>query len=726
MGLLAPLYALAALAIAGPIIFHLIKRQPRGRQTFSSLMFLSSSPPRLTRRSRLDNLLLLVLRGLAIALIAFAFARPFFRNENFFNQQLEGRSVALLIDTSASMQRDDVWAKAIDQATKLLDELSPADRIALFTIDDSLHTRVALEDEKRQDAAAVQQAVRAELRTIKPTWRRSKLADGLKAVADQLQAAKITGKLDGSTSSEVVLISDLHQSSGLDSLQGYPWPEAIALDVRQIRSEQLGNARANLMTEEASEAGATESIVKVRIENNADSVAQAFELAWSDSQNTLSTTSVQVPAGQVRVIPLPTRPTSADRVVLRGDTWDKDNVLFVSKLVRRGERIAFVAPANWPNEDDLGYFLEKAPLSTSQLIRKLDRVEPNKLTPLLAAEEALAEQSGAGEGSLKTVIVEFPIDVLAANSLRAFASRGGCVIAVFARPLTDDTQSIHSQLSSLCGVKVECLEAPTKDFALLSDVNFTHPLFRPFADPRFNDFSKIRFWNHRRLAIATETRTETKTRTEAGTTLGDSVEVNSIEAIAKLDDGSPLILQQQVGKGNVWLLSTGWQPKASQLALSTKFVPLLLGMLDPSGMSLQEQLIYEVGDAISVGDMPNLAVTSVTGQVVDVEVENDSIVLDEPGLYTITSQGHQRQVAVQIPATESQLTPLDTDVFEQYGVKLGKLKSDSQRKETERQLQITELERKQRVWQWLILAGLVVLALETGLAGWLTRQEASK
>ena len=75
MGLLAPLYALAALAVAGPIIFHLIRRQPQGQQQFSSLMFLQPSPPTLTRRSRVDQWLLLLLRALAIALIAFAFAR---------------------------------------------------------------------------------------------------------------------------------------------------------------------------------------------------------------------------------------------------------------------------------------------------------------------------------------------------------------------------------------------------------------------------------------------------------------------------------------------------------------------------------------------------------------------------------------------------------------------------------------------------------------------------
>ena len=73
------MYILGALAIAAPILFHLIRRTPRGEVPFSSLMFLAPSPPRLTRRSRLDNILLLLLRAAALALLAFAFARPFLR-----------------------------------------------------------------------------------------------------------------------------------------------------------------------------------------------------------------------------------------------------------------------------------------------------------------------------------------------------------------------------------------------------------------------------------------------------------------------------------------------------------------------------------------------------------------------------------------------------------------------------------------------------------------------
>jgi hypothetical protein len=51
MSLLTPLYILGILAVAAPIVFHLIRRSPRGEVPFSSLMFLSPTPPRLTRRS---------------------------------------------------------------------------------------------------------------------------------------------------------------------------------------------------------------------------------------------------------------------------------------------------------------------------------------------------------------------------------------------------------------------------------------------------------------------------------------------------------------------------------------------------------------------------------------------------------------------------------------------------------------------------------------------------
>ena len=119
MSFLTPLYVLGVAAVVAPIIFHLIRRSPRGEVAFSSLMFLSPTPPRLTRRSRLDHLLLLLLRAAALCLLAFAFARPFMRQEARLDFADEGRRrIAVLIDTSASMRRGDLWAARFCPGTR--------------------------------------------------------------------------------------------------------------------------------------------------------------------------------------------------------------------------------------------------------------------------------------------------------------------------------------------------------------------------------------------------------------------------------------------------------------------------------------------------------------------------------------------------------------------------------------------------------------------------------
>src|SRR4051794_16120750 len=112
MNFLAPLFALAALAIIGPIIFHLIRRTTKEVTPFSTLMFLKPSPPRVPKRSRLENLWLLLARCLVIGLLALAFARPFLPHSTSAPEPGSGHRTVVLVDTSASMRRDTLWTDA--------------------------------------------------------------------------------------------------------------------------------------------------------------------------------------------------------------------------------------------------------------------------------------------------------------------------------------------------------------------------------------------------------------------------------------------------------------------------------------------------------------------------------------------------------------------------------------------------------------------------------------
>src|SRR6476661_7949324 len=110
------LYWVGALAVAAPALFHMWRRMPRGERQFSTLMFLTPSPPCLTSRSRIEHWVLLLLRAASLLLLAFAFTRPLWRTpitqpDPASNEQL----VAILVDTSASMRRQGVWNDVLKQ-----------------------------------------------------------------------------------------------------------------------------------------------------------------------------------------------------------------------------------------------------------------------------------------------------------------------------------------------------------------------------------------------------------------------------------------------------------------------------------------------------------------------------------------------------------------------------------------------------------------------------------
>ena len=126
MSFLAPLFLIGAAAIAAPILFHLIRRTSREKIPFSSLMFLQPTPPRVTRKSRLENILLLILRCAVLCLLALAFARPFVRNP-LLAQSGKGAATrtVLLLDTSASMRRENLWEEGRAKALEVIRQAGP-------------------------------------------------------------------------------------------------------------------------------------------------------------------------------------------------------------------------------------------------------------------------------------------------------------------------------------------------------------------------------------------------------------------------------------------------------------------------------------------------------------------------------------------------------------------------------------------------------------------------
>src|SRR3954469_3848447 len=132
MGFVAPLVLVALGALAVPVFVHLIQRERKRVVQFPSLMFLQRIPYQSVRRRRIRDVLLLLMRLAALALIVLAFARPFFRRDALSAAAQSGaREAVILVDTSYSMGYGDRWSRAQAAARAAVSALSAGDRASL-------------------------------------------------------------------------------------------------------------------------------------------------------------------------------------------------------------------------------------------------------------------------------------------------------------------------------------------------------------------------------------------------------------------------------------------------------------------------------------------------------------------------------------------------------------------------------------------------------------------
>ena len=132
MSFLTPLFLIGLAGLAVPVLLHLIQRERKQVVQFPSLMFLRRIPYQSVRRRRIHHWLLLMMRLAALALIVFAFARPFFRGAETPASAAGGaREVVILVDRSYSMGYGDRWSRAIAAARSAIESLGPADRVSI-------------------------------------------------------------------------------------------------------------------------------------------------------------------------------------------------------------------------------------------------------------------------------------------------------------------------------------------------------------------------------------------------------------------------------------------------------------------------------------------------------------------------------------------------------------------------------------------------------------------
>ena len=687
MGLLAPLYLAALAALSLPLIFHLVRRTPRGRQVFSSLMFLSPTPPQLTRRSRLDQILLLLMRAAALAVLAFAFARPFLRESALLAlENLPSRRVAIVLDTSASLRRADLWTQAVKRANDELDDLNPQDEVALYTFDDRLRTVVDFKTGSEDPSVRRSEVVRKALKDLRPSWNAADLGTALVTVAGELDA--VSDVKQSPADPQIVLISDFAKGSKIEALQSYEWPERVRVVAHRVEAKKPTNAFAHPL---ADPEGTSPEEVRVRVVNALDSTSDQFFIGWGDDslkkRDESKDMAVYVPPGQSRVVKLKrtTADLQADRILLRGDEHDFDNAHY---LVPASEADGTVPLRRGrPSRRPAGFCSITCGWRWRMIRSGRWRSSRSCRTP----------RPSAGRPRHDLVVVSRALAPELRESARPVSGKR--------RPRRPRPPRRHGRSAAVVLRRRRSPEgrAPGRGEVPAAGGDRLHaPVVRGVREPAVQRL-------HEDPVLATA---------------GGDVEAGE-------DDARRRAVRQRrpgrarpgsLGKGRVIALTSGWSPDDSQLALSGKFVPLVASLIDLAAGGTEPLTSVAV---LQPAELPKLRVagawTVVKPGGQKVTLPEGATVFNEtdvPGVYRLTNATEQFAFAVNVPQSESNTAPLNLELLEQHGVRMGTAVKSTERLDRLRQQRDTELESRQKVWRWLVVAALAVLIGETLLAGW--------
>ncbi|MCX5644221.1 MAG: BatA and WFA domain-containing protein [Phycisphaerae bacterium] len=695
MSLLYPLFLAGIAAAAAPILLHMIRRHTRQRVTFSSLMFLRPTMPRFRSRSRLEHVLLLIVRCSVLCLLAFAFARPFLARPAATGAADSSKRIVLLIDTSASMRRSGLWTRALDEAQSVLKETGPADRVCVMSFDQGTRTLIGFD--QWQTMAPAQRAAIAsqEISKLSPGWSSTDLGHALVTAADALEDDEANDGAQSRAQCRIVLIGDLQQGSKLDALLAYEWPQRTELVVKAIPCRGVTNASLQLLANRDSLGPArSDDSPDIRITNSPDATNDHFQLHWADSAQPGAAVDVYVAAGHSTVVHAPAEPnqqTSA-RLVLTGDDQDFDNTLYVMPQLRRQVNILYLGRDDPNDTAGMLYYLRQAFGTGKALTSRIVRHPGSEV--LDAADIVTAH----------LIVVTDNVNQQNITALRRYLESG--------KPLLFAMRSAEAAdaLSGLAGVDtIDAQEAEVSRYAMLGRLEFDHPLLKPFSDPRFGDFTRIHFWKHRRV---------------------DTASCPGARVLARFDNGDPAWFEVPVGRGTLLVWTSGWQPSDSDLALSSKFVPLLYGTLEYGGTLTEHPSQYFVGDAVPItGRIPagttDIQVRKPDGVTVRMDGNQQTFTqTDLPGIYSISDSTRDTDpqfFAVNLPAAESRTDPMPVEDLEKRDVPLtptaAVVSEVAQR--AARHNSFTEMESQQKLWRWVLVATLILLLIETWLGGWL-------
>ena len=694
MSFLAPALLAALLAIAIPIVVHLVQRERRTVVAFPSLMFLRRIPTQSVKRRAIRHWPLLALRILALALIALAFARPFLPASGMAAGAAGGaRQMIVLLDTSASMGYSGHWAHAQDEARRAIRSLGPGDggTVVFFGTD--------IEVGARSEAGSG--ALVAAIDRARPGSGITRYGPALRAAAGLLESAAASRR-------EIVLISDF-QKSGWDPAQEVKLPAGVRLTPISVAESGTANAAlAGLSLVQQAGAKGVLVTATARVMNYSTRPVTDREIVLDVDGHRADARRVSIGPGTMATVTFAPFAIGgrAARVTahLTPDGLPADDV-FHALVTAGGQVPVLIIESANPAPDDSLYLSRALDVAATPgfapRITRTDRVTPEDI---FAAAVIVLNDARPPSG-------------LAGRAL-ASAVNAGAGLLVSLGDRSTWTSADPDLLPGQLGATVD--RAGTSG-GTLGYVDFSHPAFEIFSSPRSGDLTAARIFRYRAI-------------TAPG------------KVVARFDDGAVAVAERKVGRGTVIAWASTFDSFWNDFPIKPVFVPFVHQVMHHLGRYVEPRAWYTVGEIYDPADAPPASpagrisagsaftVLSPSGRTVEPVsgAGTRTVPLTETGFYEIrpaagaatgmsagtgASAGDPMLVAVNGAAGESDLSPIDPAELVASVTASGAAADAAGGHE----ITAEEGERRQSLWWYLLAAGLLLLVIEAAVASRLPR-----
>ena len=185
-----PLLLLAGLGVALPILAHLLNRHQVQHTPWAAMQFLNRNVRVRSRQLRLKDILLLVLRCLAVLLVGLALAKPVMKEAEGVAASLGERRAGVIIalDASYSMQHSDGsttrFERALEQIRAIAEGIHAGDPVCLVLLGAEhkvVARNMAFDSERFEAILDAQQATPESLDLDSVPMRLKELAEGMDA-----------------------------------------------------------------------------------------------------------------------------------------------------------------------------------------------------------------------------------------------------------------------------------------------------------------------------------------------------------------------------------------------------------------------------------------------------------------------------------------------------------------------------------------------------------------